>query len=1176
MSQPQPASSSSYDPPSQIQSTSSTPHVSADQSSSRPASSGASFLTSNAPSSSFSASRRKPYSINGGKQITRSRVSYSCYTCRRRKVKCDKVHPACGNCVKTGSECMYDARSLQHRRPSDENHLRANVRRRRELQRLADAPLAELLSTHGGLKELQRQDLQLRGAGSEEIAARLDRLTSMIERLSQTQPSQDGNAAAIASQRQGIGQDLTSGRGEPGVHASHTCSSTRSSSPRRTADHSGSEDFPIPAGLETDLVDPVGTLNLGHLSLDECGKSRYVGTTYWAYISDEIHELNRLLREQSRSQDPPSFPANSSPEAHSAASHPRERAESWSTRHRHVGASVLFPPEDSPSSHGTAIVPEALDHVPTRRQSNILYKGFMSGVQAISPVLHPPTILNMYQDFWEWYEYRAYTGEPCPKPSFIPLLYAIWYGGSVTISLKTIHAEFDVETRSMLSGPFHDEVTRWLKKISFPRNASLYGLAAFLLVQTILSKEEEPLTSSLFISMALRVAQTMGLHRDPAQFGIQACEAEARRRVWWHIIHMDGVVAMSSGLPPQVSDENYWDVRLTSELKDTLIGTPQGEEYERTVNEGTRKPDRPDEPSVCGNSMVNVHYISAKGKYIMAKAIRRILKIQLGTKPVTRKDMEDLRSILIDLQAKLHALVDRIPIPKPQELSGRGQTTYPGLKPDMSNGGPGCLEQYHTPVLAAFHKWVRIVLSLFVDKAFCVAYQPFLKNAKSKIWPAARQCALRHCHGFMEKFILLATDPDFQPFQWSWPGNHQPMHATMIMLIDLYERPNSPEAPKSRAFIDKIFSLSGPDGGVVGGEDGISTARPLKDGGREAWDMMRRLREKAWQKAGLDPKVLWTEQAQMHAYVAQHQQQQQKQQHQQETGMKTHIRTGSQDRGVASTTNFADSYYAMIKEGYEAQSQKPQHQRNEVSRRNAHHFQTSSMTTESSWRSDKSVQNSNAISTAASSTPAPPSDLQQMWPSPPLPLFQDLASPSSLPLFQFSDTNTGDGISELFGDTKRAPSTTSDPNQDYHLQQPQQQQQQHRHHLPLPLSDFSQSTAPSSSTGLDMNNVNVNFDWDQWDAVFGEHLPVVDGVMDIDLDSHGHITSPTTVNVSQHPRQRRNHSFSQAQTSRGHSYSMSLPGAGAGGPGLLDTGSTYTFPTEPDQDVGLKNWADFG
>lgn len=30
-------------------------------------------------------------SVGGGRQITRNRASYSCHSCRRRKVKCDKV-----------------------------------------------------------------------------------------------------------------------------------------------------------------------------------------------------------------------------------------------------------------------------------------------------------------------------------------------------------------------------------------------------------------------------------------------------------------------------------------------------------------------------------------------------------------------------------------------------------------------------------------------------------------------------------------------------------------------------------------------------------------------------------------------------------------------------------------------------------------------------------------------------------------------------------------------------------------------------------------------------------------------------------------------------------------------------------------------------------------------------
>ena len=46
-------------------------------------------------------------------------------------------------------------------------------------------------------------------------------------------------------------------------------------SPRRAPESNGDE-FPIPSGHATDLVDPVGSLNLGHLSLEDGGRSRYV------------------------------------------------------------------------------------------------------------------------------------------------------------------------------------------------------------------------------------------------------------------------------------------------------------------------------------------------------------------------------------------------------------------------------------------------------------------------------------------------------------------------------------------------------------------------------------------------------------------------------------------------------------------------------------------------------------------------------------------------------------------------------------------------------------------------------------------------------------------------------------------------------------------------------------
>ncbi|KAF2750285.1 hypothetical protein M011DRAFT_236973 [Sporormia fimetaria CBS 119925] len=49
-----------------------------------------------------STSSAKPYSTGG-----RQRVISSCLTCRRRKVKCDHVHPVCGACMRGNHTCTY-------------------------------------------------------------------------------------------------------------------------------------------------------------------------------------------------------------------------------------------------------------------------------------------------------------------------------------------------------------------------------------------------------------------------------------------------------------------------------------------------------------------------------------------------------------------------------------------------------------------------------------------------------------------------------------------------------------------------------------------------------------------------------------------------------------------------------------------------------------------------------------------------------------------------------------------------------------------------------------------------------------------------------------------------------------------------------------------------------------
>lgn len=290
-----------------------------------------------------------------------------------------------------------------------------------------------------------------------------------------------------------------------------------------------------------------------------------------------------------------------------------------------------------------------------------------------------------------------------------------------------------------------------------------------------------------------------------------------------------------------------------------------------------------------------------------------------------------------------------------------------------------------------------------------------------------------------------------------------------IMLIDLYERPYSPEAYKSRAFIDRILALSGPDGGVVGGEDGVSTQRRLKDGGREAWDMIRRLRQKAWQKAGLNPEMLWTEKDQIEAGIA-------------SPAGDVHGLRGSFHAGSSSATGSSATSAST------RQSTGPDRPVNDFNRvfynmTRSHVLPIPSASTAAPRpsllrysQSSTSHLHSRINSTSRyNTTPAavavpPPGTLAtpSMAASSP-----DMVSSSGSP----SSTHAATVQPPYLPPSNNAAASPHMPFMDP---------------IPPHPPPMGVPTPPS------MVDPNFNFDWDQWDAVFGQHLPVADELMELD------------------------------------------------------------------------------
>ena len=120
--------------------------------------------------------------------------------------------------------------------------------------------------------------------------------------------------------------------------------------------------------------------------------------------------------------------------------------------------------------------------------------------------------------------------------------------------------------------------------------------------------------------------------------------------------------------------------------------------------------------------------------------------------------------------------------------------------------------------------------------------------------------AIPRFQSFLSIFIRMCTTESYLPFQWLYPGAYQPLQCVAVLLIDLLKAPLSPEASKSQALLENIFSLLGPEGRITNGTLNVASwpnQRYASAGARQAWMRLEKLRSKVWQKLGLDHSVLW-------------------------------------------------------------------------------------------------------------------------------------------------------------------------------------------------------------------------------------------------------------------------------------------------------------------------------
>ncbi|KAI5819312.1 fungal-specific transcription factor domain-containing protein [Pyronema omphalodes] len=277
---------------------------------------------------------------------------------------------------------------------------------------------------------------------------------------------------------------------------------------------------------------------LGIMKVQE-GKTFYRGETHWAALLSEVTEVRRYFEETKQKW-----------ENEIAAM----RCTSTISRLQATGFPFSAGPPPSKKDL-LALVPANTSEV------DRLVDAYFRNHNPLFRVLHQPTFRRQLEQFKE-------------NPEGVEIL---WLGllmvvMSIAIKIHDASGEPPIKLPSNT-----DTITTWHAFRSAAEQClvvgeytkKLYVHTVQTLILLCLGTTDD--NSWLHMGSVIRIAMSMGLHRDPGQFpAISPGEAEIRRRLWTQITCIDLLTSIQIGLPSMVNQDEC-DTRLPMNLNDDDI-----------------------------------------------------------------------------------------------------------------------------------------------------------------------------------------------------------------------------------------------------------------------------------------------------------------------------------------------------------------------------------------------------------------------------------------------------------------------------------------------------------------------------------------------------------------------------------------------------------------------------
>jgi hypothetical protein len=260
----------------------------------------------------------------------------------------------------------------------------------------------------------------------------------------------------------------------------------------------------------------------------EKGRSRYINNSFWASLNNEVEDLKAVLIEPSDDEDDDPNNSNSN-SAHSSSS-------------EHAGHHQGFILGYS----STSVDMRALHPAPD--VAHRFWETYKTSVDPLLKIIHIPT-------------FNLTFAEAIARPEKVhkgleSLLFAIYYGAVTSTPPDECRALWG-EDRAVLLNRYRFAVEQALARANFLYCDEMVILQAFIIYLILLRRNDDARKIWTLTGLAVRIAQTLGIHRDGSHFSLDPFEIEMRRRLWWQVCVLDARSSEDHGCDPTIVEAQF-------------------------------------------------------------------------------------------------------------------------------------------------------------------------------------------------------------------------------------------------------------------------------------------------------------------------------------------------------------------------------------------------------------------------------------------------------------------------------------------------------------------------------------------------------------------------------------------------------------------------------------------